>query len=140
MSRRRERPTDALTCSMAGCTQTTRERKPYCAEHVEEHPYINDLMHRLADSEREISRVKRRGPAEVNPHGLLAQEILRELAQGDCTVERLARDMQLDAHVVQCYVRALARRGRVTLGETSRGNVLVAACAPRKKRNSARAS
>ena len=126
MSRRRERPTDALTCSMAGCTQTTRERKPYCAEHVEEHPYINDLMHRLADSEREISRVKRRGP--------------RELAQGDRTVERLARDMQLDAHVVQCYVRALARRGRVTLGETSRGNVLVAACAPRKKRNSARAS
>jgi hypothetical protein len=114
---------------------TTRERKPFCAEHVQEHPYINDLMRRLADSEREVARVKQRGAKEVDTQGLLAREILRELAHGDRTVERLARDMQIDPSVVDCYVRALARRGRVTLGETSRGNVLVAASGSRRRRS-----
>ena len=54
MNRKRERPTDALTCHIPGCENTTRERKPFCAEHVEEHPYISDLMDRLADSEGKV--------------------------------------------------------------------------------------
>jgi hypothetical protein len=29
------------------CTQSTREGKPYCPDHVENHPYVQDLLNRM---------------------------------------------------------------------------------------------
>jgi hypothetical protein len=116
----------ALQCLHPGCTNATRERKPYCTEHVSDHPYVLELMSQIERVEAELDRVRRRGTRAVALEGIPAQEILRELRTfGHRTVERLARDLRLDADVVAAYGRALNRAGKVSLGVTSRGVVML---------------
>lgn len=108
------------------CGQATREGKPYCSEHVERHAYVREVMAALEARAEEERAVLRRGAAAVDLQGINAREVLLQLRlHGERTVERLARDLQLDPRLVPHYVQALARRGLVRLGRTSRGSVLV---------------
>lgn len=113
----------SLTCAFSGCHEPTRERKPYCTEHVTELPYVQTLLTRLEEREREVAEVAKRGYRAVDPDGLNAAEILLQLALfGERTVPRLCRDLQLELAVAEGFAYALARRGLVTLGHTSRGH------------------
>lgn len=113
-----------LRCEV--CGQATREGKPYCPDHVERHGYVQEVMAALERRAAEEERVLRKGAAAVDPEGINAREILLQLRlHGERTVERLARDLQLDPRLVPHYAQALARRGLVRLGRTSRGCVLV---------------
>lgn len=113
-------------CDHPGCSTSTRERKPYCTEHVREHPYVTDLLARLSAIERELAAVERRGTRAVDIDGVLATEVLRELSlHGDRTIRRLARDLALPTKVLDAYVRALAKAGRVTTGHTNRNREMV---------------
>lgn len=108
------------------CGDATREGKPYCPEHVERHPYVQEVLAVLEERSAEERRVLRRGASAVDPRGVNAREILLQLhLYGERTVERLARDLQLDPALVPHYAQALARRGLVSLGRTERGSVLV---------------
>jgi hypothetical protein len=112
----------ALQCQHPGCTNSTRERKPFCTEHVSDHPYVLELMGQIQEVEKELARVARRGTRAVEIEGIPAQEIMRELRTfGHRTVERLARDLRLEPEVVASYGRALNRAGRVSLAVNSRG-------------------
>ncbi len=113
-------------CDISGCTQTTREWKPFCPDHVERHPYVQSILSTLAEREDEEEKVRQRGPKAVNPTGLTAKELVLHLSlHGARTVERLSRELQLDSKVLDGYVGALVRRGVVALGRTNRGSTVV---------------
>lgn len=113
----------SLTCSKRGCFEPTRERKPYCTEHVNELPYVQSVLAKIEERDRELAAVAKRGFRAVDPEGLNAAEILLQLSLfGERTVPRLCRDLQLELDVAEGFAYALARRGMVTLGHTSRGH------------------
>lgn len=113
-------------CDVSGCTQTTREGKPFCPDHVEHHPYVQAILSTLAEREDEEEKVRQRGSKAVNPMGLTAKELVLHLSlHGARTVERLSRELQLDSKVLDGYVGALVRKGVVALGRTNRGSTVV---------------
>jgi len=120
VSRRPERP----VCASPSCEKTTRKDKPFCPEHVAEHPYAQGVMDQLARLEGEVARVRKVGTRGVNPLGLMSQEILRELrVHGPRTVVRLARDLGVQGSVISSYVAALTKRGQVRQSHGDRGQV-----------------
>jgi hypothetical protein len=113
-------------CDVSGCTQTTREGKPFCPDHVDQHPYVQTILGMLAEREQEEDRVRKAGFKAVNPQGLTARELVLHLSlHGARTVERLSRELQLDSKVLDGYVGALVRKGIVSLGRTNRGSTVV---------------
>lgn len=118
-------------CEAPGCNQATREGKAYCSDHVEMHPYVQDLIMRLEEREAEDERVNRRGPRAVNLQGITTQEILQHLAfHGPRTEERLCRELNLEVKTLQGYVQAMRRKKLVTLGHTKRGSTVVKLAKP----------
>lgn len=114
------------SCEYAGCTKTTREGKPYCPDHVDNHPYVQSILHVLAEREAETDRVRTHGADAVDPAGLTAQELVLHLSlHGSRTVERLSREFQLESKVIENYVKALRREGKVVVGRTTRGSTVV---------------
>jgi len=113
-------------CESSGCYHTTREGKPFCPDHVENHSYVQNILKVLAEREDEEQRVRQRGPTAVDPDGLTAQELVLHLSlHGSRTVERLSREFQLEARVMNSYVDALMERGLIILGRTTRGSTVV---------------
>jgi len=114
------------TRKCAACEETTREGKEYCPRHVERHAYIQDLMNRMAEREREDHDVMMRGSVAVNLGGITVQEIMIHLRQtGTKTIEGLAKGLQLDKSILQKYVFALRDRKQVEIISTARESMAV---------------
>lgn len=109
-------------CDAPGCTETTREGKPYCPDHVDHHPYVQQLLQHLAEQEDERERATKKGGADkVDLEGENAKAVLRELQQhGERTLERLARDTKIPVKAVEAIGEALQRRKLSTSSQTSR--------------------
>jgi hypothetical protein len=113
-------------CAEEACGKTTREGKPFCLHHVEQHSYVQVILETLAEKDAEHGRVEREGPTAVDPEGLTAKELLLHLSQhGSRTVERLSREFQLTGSIMCHYVEALSRQGFVSTGRTTRGSIVV---------------
>ena len=103
------------------CEETTREGKKYCTHHVEKHSYIQDLMARMRERERQDHEVMMLGSTAVNHTGITVQEIMIHLRQtGTMTVEGLAKALQLEKYVLQKYIFALRDQSRVEIINTAR--------------------
>lgn len=113
-------------CTLAGCDQPTHEKKPFCTDHVELHPYAKTVLAEIEARHAEQAKVKARGWRAVNLTGSTARDLLLELRlRGKRTTPRLSRDLVLPESVVTSYVRAFAKKGWVVIGETARGIRLV---------------
>jgi hypothetical protein len=109
------------TCSVDGCFETTRERKIYCTDHVEQQPYIQELLAQIHERESEDNKVMMEGPSAVNMGGITIKEILLLLKQrGPRTEERLTRELHLEKSMVHNYVVALNKKGIVEYHSTAR--------------------
>ena len=118
--------TESRTCDHPGCVERTRDGKPFCLDHVEDHPYVRGLLAQIAEREAQDDLVSRKGPRAVELDGVTVQEILQHLElHGARTKERLVREVNLPAAVLHGYVRALVKRGLVKLGKTKRGSTVV---------------
>jgi hypothetical protein len=116
----------AKHCERPDCGKATREGKPYCSDHVDDHPYVRGLIEALAAREAEEARVRKRGARAVDLDGVTAREILGYVAiHGGRTVQRLARELNLDIQTIKGYARALERGKRVHLTSTRRGAIIV---------------
>ena len=101
-------------CDFDDCTQTTRENKAFCTDHIEKQPYVQDLMKRMLAREQEDFRVRCEGSVSVNFHGITVNEILLHLRQsGPRTEERLQRELQLEKSILYNYIIALQKKGLV---------------------------
>jgi hypothetical protein len=121
-------------CEAKGCSQTTREGKPYCSEHVELNPQAALIMATLARQEIDDSYVTRPGTpvSRYNIKGITAQAILQQLGEhGTRTYARLRRELTLDEDVLDGYAEALIREGLVVKGKTQRGNPTLALALPK---------
>ncbi|MGE0708557.1 MAG: hypothetical protein AB7N76_22985 [Planctomycetota bacterium] len=104
----------------------TREGKPYCPEHVDDHPYVRDLLAALAARQAEEERVRTRGSVEVDLDGITAREVVLHLSlHGARTIERISRELQIDSDVVAGYVDALNERDLIDMSHTNRGSTVV---------------
>lgn len=109
-------------CDEEGCKRATREGKPYCSEHVGRLPYVQALVEQIAEKEAEEAQVAKRGVRAVDPYGLTAREVLLTLwVNGERTVARLSRELNIDFETVKLYVRCLERNGFVNVEPTRRG-------------------
>jgi hypothetical protein len=113
-------------CQLDGCSDWTREGKPYCTDHVTHHPYVQSLMAELERRESEEQAVAKRGARAVDIEGTAAQELVQHLrVHGKRTVRRLARELNRDLEIQAHYVEALRRRGLVRTTRTRRGATVV---------------
>lgn len=128
----RERPV-TRHCEVPDCGVATRAGKPFCSNHVEKHPYIQELLHIMMDSEIEEARVRQIGPRAVAADGLNSLEIVRFVrVNGERTVPRLARDLNMDLPTLEAYVKALKRRRLIRLGKNKRGTPLISLPQPKR--------
>jgi len=118
-------------CGTPGCLKTTREGKPHCPDHVEDHAYVQEILSQLAARDRELENVSKRGWRAVTLDGITATEILLYLRiHGERTVERVRREHLLSRYpkaVTRAYAQALANAKRVTVGRTTRGSLCLRA-------------
>ncbi len=116
----------ARQCEKPGCVEKTRDRKPFCSDHVDEHPYVKLILATLAGDEAEIERIKAKGKKAVELDGSLITSILQKLEQmGSLTKERLAREVWREQPIIDAAVAVLVKRKIVELGMTNRGSTVV---------------
>jgi hypothetical protein len=97
-------------CEMDECRRATREGKPFCSDHVDHLPYVQQVRQRIADRTNEVLAVAQKGSRAVDPYGPIARDILLTLwINGERSVARLARELNLDFKLVQEYVKRLRR-------------------------------
>lgn len=117
-------------CEAVGCSAPTRERKPYCSEHVEQHPYVRTLLDALEQRERELEAVVERGAKALRPDSLLVADVVEHARRhGPQTVERVARQVGLPVPVVDVIAAWLGRRRLARLSHTRRGSVVLTVAA-----------
>lgn len=89
-------------------------------------PYVENLLSQLAEQEKEHERVLSKGTRAANLKGLTVKELKMHLQLfGPRTVNRLARELNLDSNVIAVYVRKMERAKIVTTTVTRRGHVMV---------------
>jgi hypothetical protein len=121
------------TCDVQGCPFFTRERKPYCPEHILTHAtYPRALASILESVEQEIETVGRCGAKAVRLTGLVVEEILAGIAtHGRLTWPRLIKDHVaflngVPEPVSNAYLDCLKAYGLVDITQTQRGCEVVA--------------
>lgn len=113
-------------CTLRGCFKSTREGKPFCPDHVDSNPYVQGILAQLKARDEEEELVRRHGACFVNVGEMRAQGLLEHLhIHGDKTMERVAREVQLDVPTLKKYMTALKKVGLVTFGRTARGATIV---------------
>jgi predicted transcriptional regulator len=111
-------------CDVPGCPHSTREGKPYCTDHVDHHPYVQDLISQLDENEVALERARNKGKVDLT--GQAVRELILHLnLHGARTEERLARELQLDTKALQAILRALIKAGTIQLGHSKRGSTVV---------------
>ncbi|HZU99633.1 MAG TPA: hypothetical protein VFF73_23180 [Planctomycetota bacterium] len=90
------------SCTVAGCPNDTNGRKPFCIEHLDRLPYVQELLAEL--SRREVG-IDGAGHAE---------DVLDHLElHGTATLGRLAREVHVPKKKLETCVAALERAGIV---------------------------
>lgn len=119
-------PGGPRTCGAAGCEKTTREQKPFCPDHVDQNPYVREIMGALSESDAERKSVKKKGPKAVHLGGIVVNEIILHLElHGRRTVERLAKELQVDIKTLNPYLTRLKKEGKIVFGTNRRKNTTV---------------
>lgn len=109
------------TCDHRGCGKSTRLDKPYCTDHVQEHPYVRKLTRLLEEKAREEADVHKRGVRAIRAGSLSLEEVWAELrVHGVRSVARIAKDLGLTREVAASYVKWLEDAGKVELENSTR--------------------
>lgn len=113
-------------CEAPGCGKATREKKPFCSNHVEMHPYVQKLLKEMARQAAEHEQLRETSVRHVPVDSLTVREIINHIElHGSRTIERLARELNLKVEIVEHYINTLVSRGVLKRGRTRRGNTIV---------------
>lgn len=136
-ARRRSGEREGAECEAPGCGRSTRERKRFCTEHVDWHPYVVALLARIEAREESHQQAlaayrtfnekdDARGLRKLDLRTITPREIATALVHfGGRTAEGLARLCGLDDRVTLAFVEAMVKQkvARRILG--TRAQVLV---------------
>jgi len=107
------------------CGRTTREGKPYCPDHVGQHPYIAGLLTRIGETDDEVERVKKQGFRGVSKDSIIVDDILIKLrTEGPRTVERIARAVHIEPLLVEKYGKYMINKGMIVSFISKRGSTV----------------
>lgn len=112
-------------CKLAGCSETVREGKPFCPDHVEENPYPGAIMAILARREEEL-RLAGEDKLEGRDHQLITEAVewltIDAFTSKVITVCRLARDIRITSNQAKGVANCLEREGLGFKGRSPRGS------------------
>jgi len=112
-------------CATPGCYELTRENKPFCLNHIEQTPYVHQLLIRMENREK-IDEGVSSDHRKATLDSITAQEILLSLRQkGTVTEDSLCRTMNLGRQTVHNYVLSMLDKKLVMLRVTQRGRTNV---------------
>ena len=110
-------------CDEAGCEERTREGKDYCPEHINNLPYVQQLLDRIEKKEVEVAAVRKKGKKAVDPASENLKEVRTHLEfNGSRTKKRLARELQLTSSGMEGFLDYLDDEDEITRSRTSRGD------------------
>ena len=103
---------------------STREGKPFCPDHVEMHPYVQEVVAFRKLRDAEIVRIA--DGRQVADDSLLFKEIIIHITNlGSKTVERLACDLMIDIEAIKKLIKAMKRQKLIKIGRSKRGSTVV---------------
>lgn len=106
--------TEPRLCVIKGCGRTTREKKPYCPDHISNLPYVKSLLEQIDYKALELEKV--RGGHPVPVPSLYEDEILNHLLQnGRRSVKLLAKELYIEYAVLIKIIRSYNKRELVRL-------------------------
>lgn len=108
------------------CGAATRERKDFCPEHVEQNPYVADLLRVMDKMDQEDARVSVHGHMAVDAQGENAKEILAFISVNSApSVERIAKELsRRDVRITTHYLVALEQGRLITVERNKRGKLI----------------
>jgi hypothetical protein len=110
-------------CSKERCEERTREGKEYCPEHVDNLPYVKQLLDRIQKKEAEVANVRKKGKKAVDPASENLKEVRTHLEfNGPRTTKRLARELQLTSSGMEGFLDYLDEEEEIARSRTSRGD------------------
>jgi len=110
-------------CEEASCSNTTRENKPFCSNHVERADYVQDILHAIKNQEIEQEKALSQGIRAIKRDSLTVKEIILTLSQkGEKTINYLCRDLQLPEDVMLVYAKFLVKHKIAKRHRTHRGS------------------
>lgn len=109
------RQRDVRRCEADECNRRTRERKPFCSDHVALHPYVMELLERLA-----VFDDGRAGGRLDADHPLVGDALRVVVLNGGATIARLARVLNTSHAVALRAARVLQDTHEVTMRRSTR--------------------
>ena len=116
---------ESKICKCFKCPNTTRGDKDYCVTHVLENPYAKRLIAELDNRKREDAQVGMQGSTVVNMEGITSKEILLAIKFGPCTIERIAKNLNLDRTIIYYYAVALKKVDKIQFSTSRRGALVL---------------
>jgi predicted transcriptional regulator len=96
-------------CEVVGCSGETNDRKPYCLEHLGRLTYIHELHQMMQERDQEVEALRRNPKRRIRSDSLVVREILVFLSKGTISLQKLAREINLQVGVLRTYVQRLHR-------------------------------
>lgn len=121
--RKRDEP---IHCEHPGCTNSTREGKALCQDHVLESAYAIRIRRQLDQRTAEDANVTELGHKAVRLDGMTVEEILLQLSiHGARSVKRLAKELNIDEETMLQYCEGLRKVKLVTFSLSKRGATII---------------
>jgi len=106
------------------CGKVTREGKNVCPDHIDRGSYVQQLMARQQQME-DADEAAAKGKVKLDNNATVKELLLILELNGPRTIERLVRDLNRDAKIVEAYIKALKRKKLVKTKTTKRGSTVV---------------
>lgn len=108
------------------CGERTREGKDFCGSHIDELPYVQKLLQRIEDKEKEVQKVRKQGKKAVSASSENLKEIKTHLDfNGARTTKRLQRELQMTESTIEGFVDYLEEEDYIHRSRTSRGDDVI---------------
>jgi hypothetical protein len=124
-------------CRYPECPKSTREGKPFCSKHIENAPYIQVILGKLADRKEEELLLDE--PDEENPLDLdksfFVRETLLLLRTKDFTSKGLARRLDITHNAAKLLISLMHNNRLARMRKTSRGDLTISGLGPRDLRD-----
>lgn len=119
----RKRSNQTRYCEHKNCNERTREGKEFCSGHVDQLPYVQKLLDRIEEKDKEVEAVRKKGKKAVSATSENLKEVKTHLEfNGPRTTKRLQRELQLTSSGLEGFLDYMEEEDQITRSRTSRGD------------------